>query len=184
MTRLYLGIDPGTTTGWGVLDENGNRVASGVVKLGKSTDRIGQRYLMLNRSLEDIAHLVGYPRNFDGIGYEVVMRHASSAAAHMWGGMEAMLTSWAESYGIPCHGIHYAHVKQAATGRGDASKLAMVQAANAKWPGLHIQIVEKSVRRKGELVDSTEYTFPGGGDNIADALWIAEAVRRQLEGVQ
>ncbi len=180
MIRLYIGIDPGTTTGWAVLDDQGDRIDSGVVKLGKSTDRVGQRYLMLNRALDDIVKLCGSPNYFDGLGYELVMNHASSSAAHLYGGFVAMLTSWAESYGIPYQGIHYAHVKQAATGRGDASKLAMVQAANQRW-NAHIAIVEKTVRRKGEMVDSTEYSFPGGGDNEADALWIAEAVRQQME---
>ena len=182
MTRLYLGIDPGTTTGWAVLDGVGNRIASNVIKLGKSTDRLGQRYLMLNRALEDITRLWGSPQTnrFDGIGYEDVIRHAAPTAAHLYGGFVAMLTSWAESYGIPYRGINVSTVKQAATGNGSASKLAMVQAANARWT-THILIAEKTVRRKGELVDSTEYTFPGCGDNIADALWIAEAVRRQME---
>jgi Holliday junction resolvasome RuvABC endonuclease subunit len=44
----------------------------------------------------------------------------------------ATLTAWAELHGIPCEGVPVGTIKRHATGKGNASKEAMIAAARAR----------------------------------------------------
>lgn len=56
---------------------------------------------------------------------------------------------WCERNGVPLHTVSPTAVKKLATGRGNAKKRAMFDAAELEWPGLNIP-----------------------DDNAADALWV------------
>ena len=149
-----LGIDPGTSCGWAVLDK-GAHVASGVWDLKpRRHEGGGMRYLRLERYLVD--SLAGVRAVF----LEEVRRHAGTSAAHVYGGILATVQRVCEVRSIPYASIPVGTIKKAATGRGNAPKTAMIAAARERWPTVEIE-----------------------DDNHADALWIAHVGGKQwLDG--
>jgi Holliday junction resolvasome RuvABC endonuclease subunit len=61
------------------------------------------------------------------------------------------VSSWCEERKIPYEGIPVATIKKHATGKGNAKKDAMMEAARARWPSVALE-----------------------DDNHADALWIGD----------
>ena len=151
---LVLAIDPGTSCGWAVLDWAGNRVSSGVWDLApRRHEGGGMRYLRLRRYLSQVRATF----ELDAIGYEEVARHRGVAAAHVYGGIVAVVQEFAESSSIPYRGYPVGTVKRMATGRGNASKSDMMAAA---------------VQRFGIPDDAT--------DDEADALWVGATLLEDL----
>lgn len=161
---MILGIDPGTHTGWALLNDDGKRIGSGVWDLSPMRhEGAGMRYLRLRTYLRGLCE--GY--TLTAIAYEEVAAHKGTAAAHIYGGVVATMQAWAEFEEIPYRGIPVGTVKKIATGKGNAGKDAMVTAALVRWP---------------EIGMTSE-----GGETLAyadeaDALWIAETLRRELGG--
>lgn len=117
-----LGIDPGTSCGWAVLD-NGDRIASGVWDLKpRRHEGGGMRYLRFRRYLTQVLDGV------EAVSYEEVRRHRGVDAAHVYGGILGQLTAVCESRSIPYRGIPVGTIKKLATGKGNASKEMMVEA--------------------------------------------------------
>lgn len=151
-----LGIDPGTACGWALLDSKGARIASGTWDLKpRRHEGGGMRYLRVRRLVEDV---IGTPNGVLAVGYEEVRRHAGTDAAHVYGGIVAMIAAVCEERKTPYMAIPVGTVKRAATGKGNADKIAMIEAARKRWVC--------------EPVD----------DNEADALWIAECTRAECVG--
>jgi hypothetical protein len=125
--RRLLALDLGTSTGWAVREPTG-AILHGVADF--STGRFeggGMRYLRFTRWLDEMRG--------DGIGaiwFEEVRRHAGTSAAHVYGGLMASLTSWAELRGIPYAAVPVGTIKKHATGKGNAGKEAMIAAAVAR----------------------------------------------------
>lgn len=108
------------------------------------------RYLRFGKWLELTLEVTG---GIDAVYFEEVRRHIGTDAAHVFGGLLAMLTAWCEDHGIPYQGVAVATIKRFATGRGNADKQAMIAA----------------VRQRGfEPVDDNE------ADAIAILLWALE----------
>jgi hypothetical protein len=61
----------------------------------------------------------------------VVARVAT--AAEFLGGLKTTLATWCEDHLVPTHGLAIASIKQFATGKGNASKVEMIEAANAQF---------------------------------------------------
>ncbi|MEN6536480.1 MAG: hypothetical protein ABFD89_22685 [Bryobacteraceae bacterium] len=142
-----LGIDPGTHCGWAVRGTNGEMTA-GVWQLkGGRHEGGGMRFVRLRLYLRQVllAH------DIDMVFYEEVRRHKGVDAAHIYGGIIAVISSLCEEDEIPYAGIPVGRIKQQATSKGNANKEAMVAAAEAQWPDAVIE-----------------------DDNEADARWIAE----------
>ncbi len=122
-----LALDLGTTTGWAM------RSASGLITSGTASfkpgrfDGGGMRYLRFSRWLDEIGI-----DGLAGIWFEEVRRHAGTDAAHVYGGLMATLTAWAEIRGIPYAGVPVGTIKKHATGKGNANKDAMIAAAVAR----------------------------------------------------
>lgn len=110
------------------------------------------RYLRARRMLIEL--LDG--REIEAVGYEEVRRHAGTSAAHVYGGLIAVITAVCEEREIPYQGQPVGTVKKLATGKGNASKTAMVRAAEDRW------------------------SMTVSDDNEADALYVAEATRREV----
>lgn len=127
--------------------------SGGVLTCGTSSfqngrfDGGGLRYLRFGQWLKEII-LLGNPAI---VFYEEVRRHMSTDAAHVHGGLLAVMQAELEAEKIPYMGIPVQTIKKFATGKGNAKKDKMIEAAKAKWPRL-------------DIVD----------DNCADALWILE----------
>lgn len=148
-----VAIDPGTACGWAVRTETSAGVSwdSGTWDLSaRRHEGGGMRFLRLRRYLGEL--LATQP---DALVYEEVRRHMGVDAAHVYGGIVAVLAAECESRSIPYAGIPVGTVKKHATGKGNADKEKMLAAARAKWPGWD------------------------GDDNEADARFIAETWARE-----
>ena len=64
----------------------------------------------------------------DAIYFEEVRRHLGVDAAHAYGGFLGSLTAWCEEHGIPYQGVPVGTIKKFATGKGNASKQAVIAA--------------------------------------------------------
>ena len=111
------------------------------------------RFLRFRRQLREVldGHAVG------AVGYEDVRHHRGVDAAHVYGGIVAHLMSLCEERDVPYQGINVATVKRLATGKGNAKKDLMGEAAGRRWP---------------------DHDF--SDDNEVDARWIAEALADDL----
>lgn len=148
---MILALDLGTKCGLCAMNPAGKVIASATIDMSPKTgDRWGHRFLAFRTSLETFLH--GFQPSV--IAYEDVRRHVATDAAHIYGGLLAVLEMTALAWDLPTCPIGVGTIKKAATGKGNADKTAMAVAASRKWPGL-------------EIFD----------DNQADALWIAEACR-------
>lgn len=86
------------------------------------------RYLRFRHWLTETLHLAG---GFEQIAFEEVRRHAGVDAAHVYGGLLATLTAWAEHHGIPYQGVPVGTWKKALTGKGNACKADVVAAVKS-----------------------------------------------------
>jgi Holliday junction resolvasome RuvABC endonuclease subunit len=146
-----LALDLGTHTGWALLE--GGHVESGVqlfdVKRGESP---GMRYLRFNRWLEEMAGADPKPHV---IVFEQA-HHRGGAATEVAAGFSTRILEFCARHGIEHASVHTATLKKFATGKGNADKEAMLEAARRRF--------------KPDLED----------DNEADALWILEWARREI----
>lgn len=148
---IVIGLDLGLNLGYGI--SNGTAIyRSGTWK--NTAKSPGRRWRDLERGIRNIVNTslemdetseVGDVRMF----YEDVKRHAGTTAAHVYGGHLAILQSQCEMYGVQPVGLPVGRIKKFATGKGNASKQEMIDAAKNRWSGIPI-------------ID----------DNHADALWI------------
>ena len=127
-TSCILALDLGTTTGWAL------RGADGLITSGTASFRPGRfdgggmRYLRFANWLTELDRLSG---PLAAIWFEEVRRHAGTDASHIYGGLMATLTAWAEQRDIPYEGVPVGTIKRHATGKGNAPKEAMIAAARA-----------------------------------------------------
>ncbi|MGS4947339.1 crossover junction endodeoxyribonuclease RuvC [Meridianimarinicoccus sp. RP-17] len=127
--RTLLALDLGTTTGWALHGADG-LITSGTVSFRPGRfDGGGMRYLRFTNWLAELDRLSG---PIAAIWFEEVRRHAGTDAAHVYGGLMATLTSWAELRGVPYEGVPVGTIKRFATGKGNANKDAMIAAARAR----------------------------------------------------
>jgi len=135
MNRTLLAIDLGTTTGWALRSADGQRALRGLITSGTVSFRPGRydgggmRYLRFQNWLGEMDRLAG---PIATIWFEEVRRHAGTDAAHVYGGLMATLTAWAETRGVPYQGVPVGTIKKHATGKGNASKAMMIEAAQAR----------------------------------------------------
>jgi len=148
---MILALDLGTKTGVCVMNRSGIPIFSGTWDLSRyAKERWGARFNEFRYKLE--CALNSY--KIDLIAYEDVHRHLATDAAHIYGGLLALVEMTALTWDMPTSPIGVGIIKKAATGRGNADKTAMAVRASRRWPDLDIK-----------------------DDNQADALWIAEACR-------
>jgi len=124
--KTMLALDLGTTTGWAIRGFDG-LITSGTVSFKPSRyDGGGMRYLRFTNWLTEIDRLSG---PIEAIYFEEVRRHVGTDAAHVFGGLLAVLTSWGELRGVPYQGVPVGTIKKFLTGQGNANKQAMIDAA-------------------------------------------------------
>jgi len=124
-----LALDLGTSTGW-ALQTGGDFVSSGTVSFKNTRfDGGGMRYLRLRRWLEQLDSDTG---PIDAIHFEEVRRHVGTDAAHVYGGLLAVLTAWCEEHLVAYQGVPVGTIKRFITGKGNADKAAVIAAVQAK----------------------------------------------------
>lgn len=157
---IYIGIDPATACGYAVIDADGNRITSGTWQLKRKYESNGMRWIRLHKKLSDLRDTITAEAGDIVLGYEMVSQHNGTSAAHVYGGLVAAIQAWCETVGIEYTARQVGQVKRTATGKGNASKQMMIDAAQARWDLVNID------------------------DNEADALWVAEHTRQELEAGQ
>jgi hypothetical protein len=126
---VILALDLGTTTGWALRAADG-LITSGTVTFRPSRyDGGGMRYLRFRVWLDSLAVDVGRP---GAIHFEEVRRHAGTDAAHIFGGLLATLTTWAEMHSVPYQGVPVGTIKRHVAAKGNADKAAVMAAVRAR----------------------------------------------------
>ncbi|MGS4947573.1 crossover junction endodeoxyribonuclease RuvC [Meridianimarinicoccus sp. RP-17] len=124
-----VALDLGTKTGW-ALRSHGGLITSGTVSFRPGRfDGGGMRYLRFSNWLTELDRLSG---PIAAIWFEEVRAHRGVEASHVYGGLMATLTAWAELRGVPYEGVAVGSIKRHATGKGNAPKEAMIAAARAR----------------------------------------------------
>jgi Holliday junction resolvasome RuvABC endonuclease subunit len=123
---MILALDLGTNTGWAL--GNCRVTLSGTESFAPNKrEGDGMRYLKFKRWLTEMKAA----NDIDAVYYEQVGRHASTAAAHVYGGFCAMLMAWCEHHGIAYRPVFWSEIKKFATGKGNATKAEMLAAMRA-----------------------------------------------------
>ena len=122
-----LALDLGTTTGWACGHPGAIISSTWDLKPGRY-DGGGMRFVKFRARLTELHAAVG----FTVVYFEEVRRHAGTGAAHVYGGLMATLTEWCEVHKIPYSGVPVGTIKKHATGKGNASKEQMIEAARAR----------------------------------------------------
>jgi len=124
-----LALDLGTRTGWSLSDGKG-QITSGVVEFKQDRWQGGGMRLLRFRAWLD--KIYRQADGFDQLFYEQVRRHAGTDASHLYGGWLAILEVWCEQNAVAYAGVPVGTIKKSATGKGNANKQAMIDAACAK----------------------------------------------------
>lgn len=127
---VVLALDLGTNTGWAMRPLAGAPIVSGVEKFAPSRfEGGGMRFLRFKQWLTEMK-----AGGVAVVYFEEVVFHGkfnSVGAAHLYGGMLAILTAWCEHHGIPYRGVPVATIKKSFTGKGNTNKDGMVAHARA-----------------------------------------------------
>jgi Holliday junction resolvasome RuvABC endonuclease subunit len=124
MSLNQLALDLGTTTGFCLGSQPGCLI-SGTWNLKPGRyDGGGMRFVKFRARLQEIhdSSPVG------AVYFEEVRRHAGTDAAHVYGGLMAVLQEWCEGHKIPYAGVPVGSIKKHATGKGNAGKPEMIAA--------------------------------------------------------
>lgn len=148
-STTILALDLGTTLGWAL----GPPAISGTHSLkGGRYEGGGMRYLRFERWLDEMLDLSG---GLGAVYFEEVRGHKGTSAAHIYGGLLAVLTKWCEVRAIPYQGVPVGTIKKHATGKGNAGKEQVIAAVR-------------------------EWGFAPRDDNEADALALFRYVKDEL----
>jgi len=127
--KNILAIDLGTKCGWAITPQR-----SGTWDLTPSTfDSKGMRFVKFQKHLEIAL------QGIDFVVYEEVRMHNGVHAAHVYGGLMAILQAECEKKGIHYAGVGVGTLKKFATGKGNAKKDKMILAANRMFPAINIK---------------------------------------------
>jgi len=129
MTITIFALDLGTVTGWALRGSDG-QITSGAENFRPQRfEGGGMRFLRFKRWLNEIKQSGA---GVDLLHFEEVRRHASTDAAHAYGGFLATLTAWCEHHQVPYQGVPVGTIKKHATGKGNAGKDEVIAAIRAR----------------------------------------------------
>lgn len=147
--RFTLALDLGTKCGWATGNGSQPLLASGTWDLAPAKQRrfegAGMKWVRLRKYLDELG-----PDFVDHVVIEEARRHLGVDAAHAYGGALAVVTAWCEQHEVPYSSLAVGTIKKHATGKGNANKEKMMDAATSKG-------------------------WTPGDDNEADAMWILDA---------
>ena len=116
---MLLALDLGTKTGWATSSNAGINHGMQEFKNYRFSGG-GMRFLKFEKWLMTL------PKPTQVV-FEEVRRHAATDAAHVYGGLMAVVTKWCESEKIPYQGVPVGTIKRAWTGKGNSNKEAMIK---------------------------------------------------------
>lgn len=127
--QTILCLDLGTKTGWAICGAD-YHIISGIMNFQpRRFEGGGMRYLRFKQWLTEMKMTAN---EIDAVYFEEVRRHVDTNAAHIYGDLLSILTAWCDHHKIPYEGIPVGTIKKATTGKGNASKVKMIQAMHAK----------------------------------------------------
>ena len=129
-STAVLALDLGTRTGW-ALQERSGRICSGSQPFRPQRfEGGGMRFLRFQRWLMELSRASDASAGLaiDQVVFEEVRRHAGVDAAHAYGGFLGQLGSFCEHHHIPYQGVPVGTIKRFITGKGNASKEAVITA--------------------------------------------------------
>ena len=130
-----LALDLGTKCGWAIDVDLMKYPNSGVWNLTPSThESSGERYRKFQKELSDLC----YRCPFSFVVYEEVHAHIGVEAAHVYGGLAAILQTFCLENDIEYKGVPVQTIKKHATGSGNAKKDDMIFSASMKFPKINI----------------------------------------------
>ena len=128
-----LALDLGQNCGWALHCDG--KIKSGVWSLKPTKfDSHGQRFLLLKRHLE-IEIIIG---GVEKVFFESVRKHIGTDAAHAYGAYMGVLQTTCLENDIPYEGVPVQTIKKHATGRGNADKQQMVDAAVQQFKSINV----------------------------------------------
>lgn len=119
-----LALDLGSRFGYAIYSFG--KITSGTKKLCKKT--FGSRFSEFRRWLLKIIEQY----QIDVVCFERVYRHVGTEAAHVFGGFMYMLAAVCDELGIQCRGLGICAIKKFMTGKGNASKIDVIEAAKRR----------------------------------------------------
>ena len=123
MTTI-LSLDLGTTTGWALAKDA--EIRSGTICFKPTPfDSQDCRFTRFKRWLVNLKATYG---GIDHIVYEAVRRHNGTIAGQTYGGFMGTLQVFGDHHRIPYEGVPVGTIKKFAAGKGNASKLDMMNA--------------------------------------------------------
>jgi len=146
-SKRVVGIDLGSNCGVSFCDFNKKTGVRQILVMGQWDLNLGphdtgpMRFIRMKQYLTilqpDLVMYedVKYTPSKDSVGgggiSAIVARVAK--ASELLGGLKVILTAWCEERGIPAEGLSIAHIKKYATGKGNAGKELMIEAANEQF---------------------------------------------------
>lgn len=126
-----LALDLGTRTGFAIASTRDaviTAMLSGTWSFQPSRyDSSGMRFVKFRARLQETCESI----RPDLVAYEEVRRHIGTSAAHVYGGLVAMLQSYCQEANIEFQAVPVATIKRHFTGKGNADKAKMITAARA-----------------------------------------------------
>jgi Holliday junction resolvasome RuvABC endonuclease subunit len=123
---MLLALDLGTTTGYAIKDIKSSTILSGSWSFkGSRFEGGGMRFMRFRHRL----HETQKAGPLTAVYYEEVRRHAGTDAAHVYGGLLAILSEFCEDKCVPYRGVGVGTIKRSWTGKGNASKDDMIRVA-------------------------------------------------------
>ena len=150
MVKHILALDPATRCGWAH-----SAGLSGVWDLSIKRDESGgMRIIRFVSKLQEVV---------DAFPIQLIVYEAARHAGKFGGGplvvqaeLQGQIKRLAEELGVEYKGYSPSEIKKHATGKGNANKEKMIEAARARWP---------------DVVD----------DNHADALWLLNMAMKEYK---
>lgn len=178
--KFIVGIDQAAACGYAVLDADGGRIVSGCWDLSlRRGEGDGFRYVRFVGLFRKLLESVGADADNAIVAYEKPIQYGQGQAHapnDTGPALVAVIQYQCEVRGrIPYVSIAPSTAK-AAAGSGRFSKTQMIDAANQRWHLKLGYVLSHAFDKNGRPKPPK---FPGGADNECDALWIAEAARRQ-----
>lgn len=130
MSRTVLALDLGTKTGWarGRPGERPHQWLHGLLNLTpRRFDGGGMRFVRFEQQLGRL--LPG----IDMVVYEEVRRHRGVDAAHIYGGLQGVMTKECERLAVPYEGVPVGTWKRDVTGKGNTSKADTIHFVHWKY---------------------------------------------------
>jgi len=139
-----VAFDPGTKLGWAWREDDVLGSGWTDCSVGRH-ESAGMRFVKAKARIEDLID-----GDTDLVVYEDVRAHRGTYAAQIYGGIVSLIQTRCIECDVPYMGAPVGKVKKHATGKGNADKVAMVDAAQKAFGP--------------EVTD----------DNEADALWVLD----------